>query len=394
MTAFFNTGLSQAEFLAQYWQKKPLLIRNALTDFDSPISVDELAGLACEQGIESRLIKEHGEAGPWQCQHGPFDEALLAALPDRDWTLLVQDVDKHWPSMAALWKHFKFIPQWRRDDFMVSYAPVGGSVGPHTDGYDVFLIQAMGTRRWQISDAPVTEAQLLPDLQLRILAEFEPAECWDLQPGDILYLPPHFAHHGVAQTPCMTISAGFRSATQAEMLDQLVNNLLEAGDGGERYADADLDYSQDSAEIDGAVLQRVKQQLHQLIDKSDASLLRSVGQLVTETKPSLLDWAEQFVEEEVNQTLLQQGFADGNRLQKKPFIRMAWHADEQQITLFCQGEAYGLASSESMQRCVQQLAEASQLAKQDWQQIQQHPDLVEVFVDLVSDGVWFWADKN
>jgi 50S ribosomal protein L16 3-hydroxylase len=393
MTAFFNTGLSQAEFLSQYWQKKPLLIRNALTDFVSPISVDELAGLACEQGIESRLIEEHGQSGPWQCQHGPFDETLLAGLPDKDWTLLVQDVDKHWSSMAALWKPFEFIPQWRRDDFMVSYAPVGGSVGPHTDGYDVFLIQAMGTRRWQISDAPVTEAQLLPDLELRILAEFEPAESWDLQPGDILYLPPHFAHHGVAQTPCMTISAGFRSATQAEMLDQLLNNLLEAGKGGARCADADLTYSQDSAEIDGAVLQRVKQQLHQFIDQSDAALLRSVGQLVTETKPSLLDWADNYAEQ-ADEPSLQQGFAEGNSLQKTPFVRLAWYADEQQIFLFCQGEAYGFTSSESMQRCVQQLAEAPQLSAADWQQIQQHPELVEIVVELVSEGVWFWAESN
>ena len=190
MTAFFNTGLTQQQFLQQYWQKKPLLIRQAFSDFQSPISPDDLAGLACEPEIESRLIEEKGALGPWQVRSGPLTEDDFARLPSTHWTMLVQDVDKHLPELQSLLDPFRFIPDWRRDDLMVSYAPQHGSVGPHTDGYDVFLLQAMGERRWQINDKAMTDAALIEGLDVQILQEFHPDQSWDLQPGDMLYLPP------------------------------------------------------------------------------------------------------------------------------------------------------------------------------------------------------------
>ncbi|MDQ7072792.1 MAG: cupin domain-containing protein [Gammaproteobacteria bacterium] len=149
MADFFNTGLTQQQFLEQYWQKKPLLIRQAYTDFKSPITPDELAGLACEPEIESRLIEEYGQDKNWQVTAGPLSEADFERLPATHWTMLVQDVDKHLPELQYLLDPFRFIPDWRRDDLMISYAPQHGTVGPHTDSYDVFLLQAMGTRRWQ-----------------------------------------------------------------------------------------------------------------------------------------------------------------------------------------------------------------------------------------------------
>ena len=152
MAEFFNTGLSQQEFLEQYWQKKPLLIRQAFTDFEIPITPDDLAGLACEPEIESRLIEENGQDGVWQVTNGPLSEDDFARLPATHWTMLVQDVDKHLPELQYLLDPFRFIPDWRRDDLMISYAPEHGTVGPHTDGYDVFLLQAMGMRRWQIGN--------------------------------------------------------------------------------------------------------------------------------------------------------------------------------------------------------------------------------------------------
>ncbi|RKZ82116.1 MAG: cupin domain-containing protein, partial [Gammaproteobacteria bacterium] len=187
MAVFFNTALSQQQFLDQYWQKKPLLIRQAYTDFESPISADDLAGLACEPAIESRLIEENGQAGPWQVTNGPLSEDDFARLPATHWTMLVQDVDKHLPEVQYLLDPFRFIPDWRRDDLMISYAPEFGTVGPHTDSYDVFLLQAMGTRRWQISDEPIYEAKLIDGLGLQILQEFTPDQTWDLRPGDMLY---------------------------------------------------------------------------------------------------------------------------------------------------------------------------------------------------------------
>ena len=150
MTDFFNTGLSQQQFLDEYWQKKPLLIRQAFADFETPISPDELAGLACEAEIESRLIEEQGETAAWQVTNGPLSEQDFAKLPATHWTMLVQDVDKHVPELRTLLDPFRFISDWRRDDLMISFAPEHGTVGPHTDGYDVFLLQALGERRWQI----------------------------------------------------------------------------------------------------------------------------------------------------------------------------------------------------------------------------------------------------
>ncbi|MEZ5672242.1 MAG: cupin domain-containing protein [Thiotrichaceae bacterium] len=198
-------NLTPAQFLADYWQKQPLLIRQAIPDFTSPISPDELAGLACESQVESRLIMERGGQHPWQVRHGPFTEQDFTQLPETYWTLLVQEVDRHVPEIADLIDKFSFIPSWRIDDLMISYAVPQGSVGPHTDSYDVFLLQAHGTRRWQISSQ---QGELLPDLELKILREFTPEQEWILSPADMLYLPG-VAHYGVALDECMTYSIGF-----------------------------------------------------------------------------------------------------------------------------------------------------------------------------------------
>lgn len=154
-------GLTAREFLRDYWQKKPLLVRQAIPDFESPISPDELAGLALEEEVESRLVIEHGER-PWELQRGPFNEDTFQDLPERDWTLLVQAVDQFVPEVAELLEDFKFLPKWRIDDLMISFAAPGGGVGPHFDNYDVFLLQAHGHRRWQIGQMCDADSPLLP----------------------------------------------------------------------------------------------------------------------------------------------------------------------------------------------------------------------------------------
>jgi 50S ribosomal protein L16 3-hydroxylase len=183
-------GLSVEEFLDKYWQKEPLLIRQAFPGYQCPVTPEELAGLACEEDVESRLIMEQGGEKPWQVEHGPFPEERFTTLPATHWTVLVQEINKHVPEFALLQDRFSFLPNWRLDDVMVSYAPEHGTVGPHADNYDVFLIQGAGHRRWQINRKEPTDDDLLPDLPLKIMKNFEVEEEWVLEPGDMLYLPP------------------------------------------------------------------------------------------------------------------------------------------------------------------------------------------------------------
>ena len=219
-------GISAREFLRDYWQKKPLLIRQAIPGFQSPISPDELAGLSLEEDVESRLVIEHGES-PWELRRGPFTEHTYQQLPERDWTLLVQAVDQLVPDVAELIEHFRFLPNWRIDDVMISYAAPGGGVGPHFDNYDVFLLQAHGQRRWRIGQMCDSESPMLAHGDLRILADFQGTEEWVLEPGDMLYLPPRLAHFGTAEDACMTYSVGFRAPSAAEVLTHFTDFLAQ-----------------------------------------------------------------------------------------------------------------------------------------------------------------------
>lgn len=391
MTQFFNTGLSQQQFLQQYWQKKPLLIRQAFPAFESPISAEELAGLACEPEIESRLIEEHGQNGSaWQVSTGPFSASFFSRLPESHWTLLVQDVDKHVPELKSLLDAFKFIPEWRRDDLMISYATESGSVGAHTDAYDVFLLQAMGTRRWQVGDQPIHEEKLIDGLDLQILAEFSPDQSWDLKPGDMLYLPPHFAHHGVALDECMTYSFGFRAPGSVDMLDALVNTLLEQGLGKGRYQDPDLLLNQHSAEIDADAVARLKQLLHQAIDQATPQLATVLGRFVTETKPGLAAIAAEASADLPGIDELNSHFDAGAVLQRNAYYRFAWTAHANGGQLFVAGESYlvdlhGVAN-------LPRLSEQAILNAADWQCLQQDVQSANILCQLIALGGWFWQD--
>jgi len=388
MTDFFNTGLSQQQFLDQYWQKKPLLIRQAFPSFQSPISPDELAGLACETEIESRLIVEQTEAGAWQLTNGPLSDEDFADLPESHWTLLVQDIDKHVPDTQTILAPFKFIPNWRRDDLMVSFAPKGGSVGPHTDGYDVFLLQAMGQRQWQVSATPIYDAPLLENIALQVLAEFESAEQWLLEPGDMLYLPPHYGHHGVAMNDCMTFSIGFRAPKQAEALDAVLNDLLEQGLAKQHYHDPELRVVQHDHEIDQAAVSRLKQLLHDTIDQAEPVLLHTLGKLVTETKPSLAELADPFYADEPNQAEVTKQFQQGLGLYRNPYLRFAWSQHEQGGIVFMAGESYPLACCQRQSLMI--LAEQTEINQTDWQQLNDDPPAAVLLCQLIAEGGWVW----
>ena len=258
--------LSADAFLRRYWQQEPLLIRKALANYQSPISADELAGLALESEVESRLVECQGR--DWTLKHGPFTEEDFLSLPEKDWTLLVQGVDLWVPEVQALLSQFAFLPPWRLDDVMVSFACHGGSVGPHFDQYDVFLLQVEGQRRWQIGGRCSSETPMRDDSPLRILKEFEADEEWLLEPGDMLYLPPGVAHWGVAETECLTYSIGFRSPSIADMLGDLSVELMTQGYDA-HYRDPALTPNMASLNIDQAFIDQAKRQLWQAINDDD-----------------------------------------------------------------------------------------------------------------------------
>ncbi|MBE0509819.1 MAG: cupin domain-containing protein [Gammaproteobacteria bacterium] len=278
-------GRSAAEFLRDYWQKRPLLIPAALQGFDCPISPEELAGLACEEEVEARLICQPSPDQPdWQIRHGPFQEQDFLTLPASHWTLLVQEINKHVPEFALLQQRFDFIPNWRMDDVMLSYAPDQGGVGPHTDQYDVFLIQAAGKRRWRLSYQDASFEQLIPDLPLKVLANFQHEEEYLLEAGDILYLPPGVVHEGVAIGDCMTISIGFRAPNQVEMLSAYLADCLAQMDGDAFYRDPDLLPQPNPGLISPEALHNIRRMIRS-IPLEDQHIDRWFGSFITDVRP-------------------------------------------------------------------------------------------------------------
>jgi 50S ribosomal protein L16 3-hydroxylase len=219
-------GLSDAEFLSRYWQKRPLYVPRALPAIKPPLSRQALLDLSTTEGVQARLVI--GEPGKGaKLSFGPFTPRQLRHLPDTHWTVLVQDIEQHVPEARELLEPFSFLPEWRSDDLMVSFAAPGGGVGPHVDQYDVFLIAAEGTRRWQVAEH--FDPALQPNSDLRVLQHFTPEAEWAMEPGDLLYLPPGVAHYGVGDTPSMTLSVGFRAPDQTELVCALGQELLEHG---------------------------------------------------------------------------------------------------------------------------------------------------------------------
>lgn len=260
-------GLSPAQFMADYWQKKPLLIRGAIPGFEGLLTPSELAGLACEAEVPARLIQFDSErmnqGDGWQVRQGPFDDEDFTSLPARDWTLLVQGVNHVLPEAQALLSQFSFVPNARLDDVMVSYAPTGGGVGPHIDSYDVFLLQGAGHRRWRISQQ--TDLRLIADAPLRILSHFECEQEWVLAPGDMLYLPPNVAHWGIAEDDdCMTYSIGFRAPAARELAIEFLEACRQEMLPDELYRDPELQPAQDAAAIDPQMVSHVAGMLRRL----------------------------------------------------------------------------------------------------------------------------------
>lgn len=326
--------LTPERFLTDFWQKRPLLIRQAFPDLQPVIEADELAGLALESEVESRLISFKPQSGAFDLRKGPFTEEDFAELPESHWTLLVQAVDHYVEEAAELLECFSFIPRWRIDDLMISYATVGGGVGPHYDNYDVFLLQAGGRRRWETGALESSKSPRMPDIPLMILSEFEPLESYELEPGDMLYLPPQVAHNGVATSAdCITYSIGFRAPSDAEMLRSFSDQIGEQLSSEARYTDPDLGAAVNPGEIDANALERVRSRLSALLD-DPAAMAQWFGQFVSEPKypedsyqPDELEtahWLESFDPEEGVCAL-----ADA---------RILYIERQEQLLLFCNGQ--------------------------------------------------------
>lgn len=276
-----------ARFLREYWQKRPLLVRGALSGFEDPLTPEELAGLACEDGVESRIVRERGGTRPWEVTWGPQDESMFARLPEQGWTILVQELNRHVPEAARLLEWFSFLPNVRVDDVMVSYAVPGGSVGAHLDSYDVFLIQGMGQRRWRYGTKPAVSARdtrFVADLDLRILERFRPDADEVLCRGDMLYLPPRFAHHGIAETACLTYSVGFRSPGYGEMWNAFGAHLARSVEGSALLVDPPLVPAENPGGIPAKLLAEVRRAIRAM-DTSDEAIDRWFASFATRLKP-------------------------------------------------------------------------------------------------------------
>lgn len=355
-------GMSPAHFLRDYWQKHPLLVRGAFPAFEPPLQPEDLAGLACEELALSRIVVHDPRRDAWSVRNGPFAESDFAGLPKTHWTLLVQDVDKWDADVADLPGHFAFLPAWRIDDVMVSYAEDGGSVGAHVDQYDVFLLQGLGRRRWQVDSMriprnsphiPVRASQpeaeeFRDDTELKLLREFTPTHEWVLEPGDMLYLPPGMPHHGVALGACMTFSIGMRAPSQAELAGDFIDYLIESLPDDARYGDPDLVPGRGDGEIDEAAIGRVVSAMPWLKIADDPER-GSAGGAGGVAASSLRTWFGCFITRyrsaqvaaapprRIGDAALERARTAGASVRRNPWSRFAWMREGRNARLFVAG---------------------------------------------------------
>jgi 50S ribosomal protein L16 3-hydroxylase len=376
-TASLPLGMTPARFLRDYWQKRPLLIRGAFPHFHKSISPEDLAGLACEEAALSRIVLHHAKRDRWTLRHGPFAESDFAKLPKTHWTLLVQDVDKWDMDVATLLDHFEFIPSWRVDDVMISYATDGGGVGPHVDNYDVFLVQGLGQRRWRISDDPCAPKEFRANADLKLLREFVPTHDWILNSGDALYLPPGVPHDGVAVAACMTFSVGMRAPSQAELLLDFAESAAESLGEENRYSDPQLRPASDCGEIDDAALARVRAAMPQFSHLDRARLAQWFGSFITRYRAAheAVPSARPLSAVQVATKL------PGARLLRNPWSRFAWATHERQARLFVAGHSYACPKALARMLCAGRDFEGAAVA-----QLGSSPAVWETLTALINAG--------
>ena len=341
-------GFDSEEFINHYWQKKPCVLRNAFAEIESPISPEELAGLACEEDVHCRLVIENAGASPWQVRYGPFEEQDFLDLPETHYSLLVSECEKWLPELSELLDQFRFVPDWRIDDLMISYAPTDGSVGPHVDAYDVFLLQALGSRRWQFCDSRSEEPELIPGLELAILQQFTPDQDLVLEPGDMLYLPPGIAHHGIALDRCMTYSIGFRAPTATATLESFALESERFGNNVKRYTDEELELDRHHAEITDTEIERFKNLATDLLQQPQSLWQDAVGKMLSDSVITAPENPEQpiYISDLQSCTWL-----------RHPETRLFYHQSAKSIEVYYNGRVQELPHSPEILNHLQQLCE-------------------------------------
>lgn len=360
-------GLSVKRFMAEYWQRKPLLVRQAIPGFIPPLGRDELFQLAAREDVESRCVMtERDDGQPWSLRRGPFGKRALPSVREPGWSLLVQGVDLHHEWVARLKQSLSFIPAARLDDVMISYATDGGGVGPHFDSYDVFLLQAHGRRRWRIG--PQRDLRLREDLPLKILSHFKPEAEWVLEPGDLLYLPPRYAHDGIAEGECMTWSVGFRAPRQDELAQELLARLADQASDelpDTMYQDAGQAATPQPARMPVA-LQQFAQAAVRALAQQPQRIDQALGEYLTEPKPMV--WFD------VPAKPLRLGPRHGVRLDRRS--QMLYDRTH----IYLNGESWRAGGSDA--RWMRQLADQRELTGADMQQVSSAvKDLLQDWLD-------------
>lgn len=376
-------GFDSAAFIRDYWQQKPCVLRQALVDFESPVSPEELAGLACEPDVHCRLLIEKDGDEPWQLRYGPFEEQDFLNLPESHYTLLVSECEKWLPELGGLLDQFAFIPDWRVDDLMLSYSPRDGSVGPHVDEYDVFLLQAMGTRRWRFTESRIEDPELIPDLELAILQRFEPEQDIVLNPGDILYLPPGCAHHGVALEPGMTYSIGFRAPDALALLQSLLMEVEDSGLDSARYGDAGLELERHRAEITDLEIERLRALGASLLDAPPGLWRDAVGKMLSDSALAR--------QEELEQPVYVSDLQAGPWI-RHPETRLYYHESEREIQVYYNGNKHSLPRREDVLQGLRQLCEQREWSSRLINQCIDIEPLEELLIALASHGAILSAD--
>ena len=332
--SFFGS-ITVQQFLDEYWQKKPLLVRGAWPGFENPLPPDDFLRLSCRDDALSRLMIKHEGEHNWELREGPFEAAEFTSLPQSQWTLLIQEVDRLVPAVRDMLRAVDFLPRWRMDDVMISYAANGGGVGAHIDNYDVFLLQGHGRRRWQINMTPVEEERLIEDIDVSILADFEADRDWVLEPGDMLYLPPRIAHFGVAEGECMTFSIGCRAPSEQDILGAVLEQALMSVDPDARYADPDLSLSDPRAGLGDGVMTWVSSLIEGLMADKDA-LREMLGTILSQPRR----WTD---ESALPQEALADALAGGGRVRPASSSQVLMEPGPDGVLwLFAAGEAIEL----------------------------------------------------
>lgn len=376
--------LSAARFMAEYWQKKPLLIKGGFANFQDPLTPDELAGLASEEEIESRVVARNGD--DWQLETGPFED--YGAFGPQNWTLLVQAVD-HWhPDAAALIDPFRFIPNWRIDDLMVSFSTPGGGVGPHLDQYDVFIIQGLGKRHWRVGLPDSSLKQFCPHPRLLQISPF--VDCINVitEPGDILYIPPGCPHDGISVDASLNYSVGFRAPAQKDLLTGLADHLIEQEFTGQRFSDSGRLPVTDLGRISEADLDQVQQLLSSLVQ--DRALLASYfGNYISHAKHEL-DATEPDPHYAVDEII--EYLDEGSVLSRLGGLRICYHqaSVDADIQLFINGLTIRLpADGLSFVRLI---CDHSTLDEAACRQIAAAPQQAALLTELINLGYWYFSE--